>query len=224
MNEALKLISRVNLATPAMIVIDDYHHPDSAELNTFFELMSECEPSGLHIVLTARYTKFKRLEELKLKKRLQHIDSDTFALKPQEIADYFKACGITLNADQAQRLYKMTEGWISALYLFLLEYVSNGSFTNSESIYRLLEKTVYATLPEETKNLLLTVCVFDSFTLKQAESICGESDPERILSELTDSNLFVTYDGRSRMYYIHSIFKDFLREQFEQKDAAVKTV
>lgn len=223
MNEAVKLISRVKLSTPSVIVIDDYHHLDSAELNTFFELMSECEPSGLHIVVTARYTKFKRLEELKLKKRLQHIDSDTFTLKPQEIANYFKACGITLNADQAQRLYKMTEGWISALYLFLLEYVSNGSFTNSESIYRLLEKTVYATMPEETKNLLLTVSVFDSFTLKQAEYVWGGSTAERILSELTDSNLFIVYDGRIKKFYIHSIFKDFLREQFEHKDAAVKT-
>ncbi len=224
MNEAVKLISRVKLSTPAVIVIDDYHHLDSAELNTFFELMSECEPSGLHIVLTARYTKFKRLEELKLKKRLHHIDSDTFALKPQEIADYFKACGIPLSGEQAMHLYGMTDGWISALYLFLLEYVSQRSFTNFKSIYRLLENAVYATLPEETKNLLLSVCIFDGFTLKQAESICGESDPERILTELTDSNLFVTYDNRSRRYYIHSIFTDFLREQFEQKDAAAKTV
>lgn len=223
MNEALKLISRVNMSTPAVIVVDDYHHLDSIELNMFFELFSECEVSNLHIVLTARYTKFKRLEELKLKKRLHHIDSDTFALKPQEIADYFKACGIPLSGEQAQRLYEMTDGWISALYLLLLEYVSSGSFTNSESIYRLLEKTVYATMPEETKNLLLSVCVFDGFTLKQAESICGESDPERILTELTDSNLFVTHDNKSRMYYIHSIFTDFLREQFEQKDAAAKT-
>lgn len=223
MNEAVKLISRVKLSTPAVIVIDDYHHLDSIELNTFFELMSEGEPSGLHIVLTARYAKFKRLEELKLKKRMHHIDSDTFALKPQEIADYFKTCGIPLSGEQAMRLYGMTDGWISALYLFLLEYVSNGSFTNSESIYRLFEKAVFATMPEETKNLLLTVCIFDGFTLKQAESICGESDPERILTELTDSNLFVTYDRRSRMYYIHSIFTNFLREQFEQKDAPVKT-
>ena len=222
MNEAVKLISRVKLSTPSVLVIDDYHHLDSPELNTFFELMSEGEPSGLHIVLTGRYTKFKRLEELKLKKRLHHIDSDTFALKSQEIADYFKACGIHLSSEQAEELHRMTDGWISALYLFLIEYVSQRSFTKFNSIYRLLEKAVYVTLPEEMKNLLLTVCIFDGFTRKQAESICGESDPERILTELTDSNLFVTYDNRSSMYYIHSIFKDFLREQFEQKDASVK--
>jgi LuxR family transcriptional regulator, maltose regulon positive regulatory protein len=68
MNEALKLISRVTLSDPAVIVVDDYHNLDSAELNTYFELLSECGAFGLHIVLTARYTKFRRLEELKLKK------------------------------------------------------------------------------------------------------------------------------------------------------------
>jgi LuxR family maltose regulon positive regulatory protein len=223
MNEALKLISCVKLSTSAVIVVDDYHHLDSAELNTFFELLSEVAVPSLHIVLTARHTKFDRLEELKLKKRLQYITNEAFELKPPEIAEYFKACGIPLSGEQSLKLYGMTEGWISALYLFLLEYVFEGGFTNAESIYRLLEKAVYAPMPGETKGLLLSVCIFDGFTLGQAEYIWGGSSAEHILSGLTDSNCFVAYDSRSKMYYIHSIFTNFLREAFEKRDIAVKT-
>lgn len=223
MNEALRLLSRIRLFESAVIVIDDYHNMDSAELNTFLELLSECEVSGLHIVLTARYTKFKRLEELKLKKTLLHITNEDLVLHSPEIADYFKICGMPLSDEQTLHLYGMTEGWISALYLFLLEYVSGDDFTNSESIYRLLEKAVYTPMPEETKSLLLAVCIFDSFSLEQAEYVWGGSPAERILSGLTDSNLFVAFDSRSKNYYIHSIFKDFLREVFDKKDDAVKT-
>ncbi len=138
MNEALKLLSRIQLLTPAVIIIDDYHYLDCVELNTFFELLSECVAAGLHIVLTARHTKFDRLEELKLKKCLNHITNEAFTLQAPEIAEYFKTCGIPLSGEQSLKLYGMTEGWISALYLFLLEYISEGSFTNAESIYRLL--------------------------------------------------------------------------------------
>jgi len=221
-NEALKLISRIKLSEPSVIVIDDYHHLDNAELNTFFEFFSEAGAPGLHIILTARYTKFQRLDELKLKKSLNHITNEAFALHPPEIAEYFKACGIRLSGQQALSLYEMTEGWISALYLFLLEYVSEGSFSSSESIYRLLEKAVYVPMPEETKSLLLSVCIFDGFMLKQAEYVWDGGSAERILSELTDSNLFVAYDSKSKMYYVHSIFTDFLREAFDKKDAAAK--
>lgn len=223
MNEALKLLFRIKLSLPAVIVVDDYHNLDSTELNTFFELLSECEATGLHIVLNARYTKFKRLEELKLKKTLHHITNEALALHPPEIVNYFKICGMPLTSEQALSLYGMTEGWISALYLFLLEYVLRGGFTNSDSIYRLLEKAVYAPMPEETKSLLLAVCIFDSFALEQAEYVWGGSCAQSILSGLADSNLFVAYDNRSKVYYIHSIFTDFLREEFEKKAAAVKT-
>lgn len=223
MNEALKLLTRVKLPAPAIIVVDDYHNLDSAELNTFFELLAEYGRPDLHIVLNARYTKFKRLEELKLKKCLHHIVNDAFELHPPEISEYFKICGISLNGEQALSLYRLTEGWISALYLYLLEYVSEGGFTNSESIYRLLEKAVYAPMPGETKSLLLSVCVFDGFTREQAEYLWGGSSAENILSGLTDRNLFVVYDNRTKMYYVHSIFTDFLREEFDKKDAAIKT-
>lgn len=223
MNEAAKLLSRVKLPAPAVIVVDDYHRLNSTEMDTFFELLSERGTSDLHIVLTARYTKLNRLEELRLKKSLLHITNEAFELQPLEIAEYFKACGMPLSSEQAVCLYEMTEGWISALYLFLLEYISEGSFTKAESIYRLLEKAVYAPMAEETKSLLLSMSIFDGFTLHQAEYIWGGGTAEQILSELTDSNLFVTYDNRSKKYYVHSIFTDFLREAFEKKDAVVKT-
>ena len=217
MNEALKLLSHLKLSEPAVIVVDDYHNVDSAELNKFFELLSEREVSGLHIILTARHTKFRRLEELKLKKNLYHITNEAFELQPPEIVDYFNTCGIPLSGEQSLSLYGITEGWISALYLFLLEYVSGGGFTNSESIYRLLEKVINTPMPDETKSLLLAMCIFDNFTLKQAEYVWRESSALSTLSGLVESNLFVAYDGRSNIYYIHRIFLDFLREELDKR-------
>ena len=45
----------------------------------------------------------------------------------------------------------LTEGWISALYLLMLDYISEGCYSNVTDIYKLLDKTVFASLSDENQ-------------------------------------------------------------------------
>ncbi len=127
MQEALKLIEGIKLSNKTFLVIDDYHLVDSTGVNSFIEFLIGKKIHNLHVVLTARFVKFQRLEELNLKGYLYHITKETFEFMPKEIKAYYKTCGITISDREEQRLYSDTEGWISALYLLMLEYVANGS-------------------------------------------------------------------------------------------------
>lgn len=109
-----------------MIVIDDYHLVECAETNSFIEFLVMSEITDVHIVLTTRYTYFPRLEELMLKGYLYHIQQESFELMPMDIICYYKQCGISINANDAGELYSLTEGWISALYLLMLNFGSKG--------------------------------------------------------------------------------------------------
>lgn len=220
--EAIRLIEDIKLLDKTVLVIDDYHLADSSVVNSFIELLVEKEIDNLHIVLTARFTKFLRLEELVLKGYLHHITKETFELIPKEIMGYYKTCGITISESEAQQLYSDTEGWISALYLLMLEYVSQGSYSSVESIYKLLEKTVYITLSDVIKEFVITMCIFDSFTLKQADYMWGKGNTARFLDELIGNNYFVAYDSRLKTYNIHSIFIGFLQEVLEEKGVSHK--
>ncbi len=222
MQEALKLIEELELPVKTVLVIDDYHLIDSLVVNSFIELLVENEVENLHIVLTARYTKFQRLEELALKGYLLHITKEMLELRPEEIAGYYKACGINLKEIEADELYSVTEGWISALYLFMLELITEGNYTPAKNIYKILEKAVYSLLSEEIKEFMLTMCIFNSFTQEQAVHMWGQENTGEFLNEITNKNAFVKYDNRTNAYQMHNIFTGFLQEVLARKAASYK--
>ncbi|MEN6325192.1 MAG: LuxR C-terminal-related transcriptional regulator [Syntrophomonas sp.] len=220
--EALKLIEDIELPVKTVLVIDDYHLIDSPAVNSFIDLLVENEIDNLHIVLAARYTTFQKLAELELKGYLHHVGKETLKLMPQEITGYYQACGINLKSNEADRLYAVTEGWISALYLFMLEYIAEGSYTPAKSIYTLIEKAVFRPLSDEIKELVITMCIFESFTHEQAVHMWRKENTGRLLDEVTSKNAFVKYDDRLKTYHMHKIFTGFLLEELERKNARYK--
>ncbi|AET70827.1 ATP-dependent transcriptional regulator [Desulfosporosinus orientis DSM 765] len=215
--EALRLIEDLEMTVKTVLVIDDYHLIDNFLVNSFIEFLVESEVANLHVILTARYTELQGLDELKLKGYLYHITKQTFELMPKDIAGYYRLCGIRLKTFEAEELYSLTEGWISALYLLMLNYIEEGSFRTITNIYNLVEKAVYAPFAEEVKAFLLTLCLFDSFTLEQAIHMWQKENAGLILTEITNKNAFVKYDHKTKTYQMHNIFTNFLKDKLEGK-------
>lgn len=220
--EALRLIANAGLPAGTVLVIDDYHLAEAPEADRFVAFLAQRAIPGLHVVLITRFSWLQNLEELKLKGYLHHITKEYFELAPREIAEYYRACGVSLKAGEADKLYALTEGWISALYLFMLEFIAKGSYTPENNIYKLVEKSIYEPLSAEIKEFLLTMCIFDSFTLEQAVYMWGKENAGELLTEITGKNAFVNYDGRSKTYYAHNIFTGFLKDALAPKDARHK--
>lgn len=219
MREALRIIGEIEFPAETVLVIDDYHLIENPVVNRLMELLALDDITNLHIVLTTRYTGLQNREELALKGYLLRIMKEVFEFAPQEIVEYYKVCGINLKDFEADQLYSLTEGWISALYLFMLELIAEGGYTPEKSIHKLIERAVYAPLPEETKDFLLMMCIFDGFTLEQAAHLWGKANEGELLDEITNKNAFVKYDFRMKTYQIHNIFSSFLKEIFKKKNA-----
>ncbi len=118
------------------------------------------------------------MEELILKGYLLHVTKETFEFMPDDIVKYYKLCGINLNKTEADKLYSITEGWISALYLLMLNFKAEGSFMITNNIYKMVENAIYKPLSEDIKDFLLKMCIFDSFTKEQAVYIWGNENAE----------------------------------------------
>lgn len=216
-HEALNILEDIRLPAQTVLVIDDYQLIESSEVNSFIELLVRNEISNLHIVLTVRFTEFQNLDELVLKGYLHHITKETFELGPKDILNYYRLCGISLKDTEADQLYAFTEGWISALYLLVLNYIEEGNFSTVVNIYKLIEKAVYRPFTEEIKDFLITLCIFDSFTLEQASHMWQKENADKLLTEITNKNAFVKYDFRTKTYQIHNIFTNFLKDVLEKK-------
>ncbi|MGE4485806.1 MAG: LuxR C-terminal-related transcriptional regulator [Oscillospiraceae bacterium] len=220
MQEALKIIEEIQFPAETVLVIDDYHLISATDVSSFIWFLVVNEIDHFHIVLTARFVEHLKIEELSLKGYLYHIEKEIFELTPSEITEYFKLCGISLREDEADQLYAITEGWISALYLLMLSANETGSFADTNNIKKLVNGAIYDPFSEEIKDFLLSLCIFDSFTLKQAIHMWGDKRADLLLAEVIDHNAFVNFDANVKTYQIHSIFTSFLREQLENKDSA----
>lgn len=215
---ALQIIAKTELSARTVLVIDDYHLAETPEIDRFIEFLALKQITNLHIVLVARFIELQSREELALKGYLYNIAQETFELTPQEIAGYYKACGIGLKGCEAEELYIMTKGWISALYLLMLEFIATGGYAPGNNVYKLIEKSIYTPLSAEIKEFLLNLCIFDSFTLDQAAHMWEKENTGRLLTEITSKNAFVKYDVRTRAYYPHNIFTGFLKEVLTRKN------
>lgn len=219
LQEALKLIVDIELPEKTVLVIDDYHLLNGTDVGTFIEFLAVNEIDHLQIVLTTRFIELQSKEELFLKGYLHHITKETFELVPDEIIKYYKLCGIRIEAAEADKLYTITEGWISALYLLMLNYQETGDLIIAHNIYKLIENAIYKHFSEDIKEFLLSISIFDSFSETLAVHMWGNENAKEYLGTITGMNAFVNYDIRTRTYQIHNIFTNFLREIIEEKDS-----
>ncbi|MCQ4936384.1 LuxR C-terminal-related transcriptional regulator [Anaerotignum propionicum] len=208
----LGFIQKALPSEPIVLVLGDYHLADNPEVNDFMEYLLWNELPGLHIVLTARYTRLNNLDELVLKGYLQHIQKESLEFTPEEIKSYYRLCGVTLQEKEVKNLHTYTEGWISALYLLMLSYRDEGILTGSPNISRLIEKTVYTPFSQEIRDFLVHICFLDSFTIEQASHMWQKGNTKELLDAIVGRNAFISYDEKTEIYQVHRIFSEFLQE------------
>lgn len=216
--EVLRLFNHYKFTRNCFLVLDDYHLLENPDIDHFLATLIENEVINFQLVLITRYTLFEKLEELSLKGLLYHLTKEAFELNAQDIRKYYQTCQVIINDDQAQTLYATTEGWISALYLMLLSFIDDGNLEPTDSIYKLIGKTVYAPLSPQERDFITRMSVFDSFTARQAEFMWGSSDATSLIKTITRPNAFISYDSKTKTYQIHSLFRNFLIEVAENQN------
>ena len=217
--EVLDIIGKIIFQKDTVLVIDDYHITACQQTNDFIEFIIKNEIPHLNLILITRYIEMKAMKELQMKGYLLHIHKDVFEFSRDDIKKYYRLCGIILKEEDVQMLHDFTEGWISALYLIMLNYRESEKLDTSKDIGKLIDNAVYQCLPVEAKELLLSLCIFEVFNLEQAVFMSKNENAGKLLTDIISKNAFVKYDRVSKTYQIHNIFMNFLQEEVEEKNA-----
>lgn len=211
LHAALAILKKIHLIKKTVIVLDDFYLMSTKQAADLVEFLVINEIENLHILLISRYFKFLNIEELSLKGFLYHINQEALEFTKEEIIDYFRLCGVHLKDNEANQLFNITEGWISALYLMMLNFKEKGSLLTAVSIYKLVEQVVYEPLSADIKDFLVYMSIFPSFTLTQAIHMWGNRNAENMIVEVAHKNALVTYDVQTKSYRMHAILIDFLQ-------------
>jgi LuxR family maltose regulon positive regulatory protein len=218
-DEAVELIGNMSFPARLAVVIDDYHLLSTGNIDRFFERLAKARIPNLHIVLVTRSEFGDNTAELALKGYCQVIDKSRFELTQAETVEFCRLRGVRLTAEDAVFLHAYTEGWISAVYLCILGYLQDGRLERQASLSELIEKAVYRPYPAEVKEFLLSVCVFDRFSLAQAEHMWRKGDAEPLLRQLMAENAFIRFDRAGQTYCLHNIFANYLRQLFDRENS-----
>jgi LuxR family maltose regulon positive regulatory protein len=223
-NRLFDIIAEYTYAIKTVLVIDDYHFAHSPELDGLLEKMIRTQISGLHIVVLSRTEPEINIEELQLKGYCHILKNDLFELSEKEIKEYFKLFGQDISNDTSAEVYDISEGWITAVYLIIQRYREIGKLEPGSNINDLIETAIMSRYTPEEVRLLLSLCIFDSFTPQQAVFLTGDKMAAKTIQRLSYGNSLIRRDEQTETYRMHNIFSDYLRKILEERfgDSEIK--
>ena len=121
-----------------IVVLDDYHLAESAEVNDLVMLLLEHLPPAAHLVIITRVDPGLRLAKLRGQAELVEVRQSDLALTVEEIRAFLtEANGVALTKEVVQSLSLVTEGWVAGLQILTSSF--KGSADPSRLIRELVE-------------------------------------------------------------------------------------
>lgn len=198
---------RDSFSIPFFLIFDDYHECNSPFLNRLIEILTYEEIPNLYICIISRFYPDIPYEEMYMKGYCMLLGQRSFILTKNEIDEFFQINGQTLAEEELNVLYRYTDGWMSAVYLALLDYIKNGRLEHPRNIAHFLQTSFYDKLSDSFKNLFMKMSLFDHFTAKQAAYITKTDLNSAVLYEHFKNMGFIKVDSLSGVYEMHSLLK-----------------
>ena len=210
-----------------ILVLDDYHLAESAEVNDLAMLLLDHLPPSAHLVISTRVDPVLRLARLRGQAEMIEIRQSDLALTREEIGDFIKqASGVVLAKDEVRSLFRATEGWVAGLRILFSS--SAGVADLSHLIAELggrqrylrdyLAEEVIAHLDPAMLEFLERCSILERLSAELCRAVTGRSDSREILAAIERQNLFMTpLDESHRWFRLHHLFAEHLSARLAEE-------
>lgn len=227
----LTLVNEIaTLASPFLLVLDDYHLSATPTLDAALAFLLEHLPPQVHLVITTREDPNLPLARYRVRDQLTEVRADDLRFTADEAAAFLSSVmGLTLSTAEVAALEARTEGWIAALQLAALSMRGRAdiagfiqTFTgNNRYLVDYLIEEVLQRQPDPIRQFLYQTAILDRLNGALCAAVTGQADSKRVLELLERSNLFVIpLDDQRDWYRYHHLFAEVLRARLleEQPD------
>jgi len=216
------------VAHDVVLVLDDYHVIESAEVHESVAFLLEHLPQHVHLVIASRADPPLPLATLRAGGRLLEIRAADLRFTTDEAAAYLSdAMDLTLSPNDVDLLEARTEGWIAALQLaalslqgrddaagFIADFAGDDRFILDYLVGEVLDRQ-----SDEVRTFLLETSVLGRLTGPLCDAVTDRTGGGATLEHLDRSNLFlVPLDDRRTWYRYHHLFADVLRARLLSED------
>ena len=201
---------------PWNFFVDDCHLLGDSRLLRLPLTLAELPEGELHVILASRDAFLTRGEELRFGSRLHRIGASDLRLRPAELADYSRRCGLAFTQGELRELGEISEGWFSAVYLNLRSYEEHHRLlSGSHDIYEMMNVTLLDSLTEAEQTFLVRMSLADEFTEEQAAYLTELPDHAELLRRLSRCNAFVQLLPDGVTHRFHHMLKECARQRFD---------
>ena len=207
-----EVLQASNLKKTVVFVWNNYHLLGSEDCDKLLLALAKADLPNWHFVLLTQRPPDFTLDELVLKGECLYLQPKDFAFEVSDIIVYYRKNGIVLERRAAENLLAATEGWVSALYLYLRQYHNGQSPQTGEELLRLVQAVAYNSCSEAEKTLLTELSILnEDFSGRQAAYITENDAAPALLENLALRHGFISYELLRGQYHIHNAFKVYLQ-------------
>jgi LuxR family maltose regulon positive regulatory protein len=221
--------SFAGLGSEAVLILDDYHHIDTAPVHQAVAFLLDHLPSALHLVIATRADPPLPLSRLRGRSELLEVRARDLAFTPEEATAFLNGVmGLHLDEADIVALGARTEGWVVGLQMAALSLQGEEdarrfvhAFTGSHRyILDYLVEEVLARQNEAVQEFLLKTSLLDRMTESLCEAVLERGGAREMLALLEQANLFlVPLDEERRWFRYHLLFAELLRNRVHQLHA-----
>jgi LuxR family maltose regulon positive regulatory protein len=217
-----------------VLVLDDYHAIESAEVHRVTQFLLDRLPPRMHLVIATRVDPPLHLSRLRARGQLCELRARDLRFTSQEAADFLnQAMGLSLSTADVEALEERTEGWAVGLQMAALSLQGRRDvegfieqFTGSHRfVLDYLTDEVLSRQPGAVREFLLRTSILTRLSAPLCDALLGQDsgghDAQSILETLDAANLFlIPLDDTRTWYRYHHLFGTLLRHQFERQVGA----
>ena len=203
-----------------VIVFDDCHSIENPDVIRFVEEAIRVLPIGITLFLVSRTTPNIDIAGLVSGNKVFNISEDELRFTENELSQYFREQGISLQPDNLRKIMQDTEGWAFALNFIVRSYnkapgyegyLRNAMKTN---IFRFMETEIWNNISKRLQTFLVRLSLIDHLSVDLmallAEAETQTEREENLLALLEKQNAYVRRDNYINAYLIHPLFLEFL--------------
>jgi len=217
-----KLIGSLNCDAQTVLVLDDFHYLQKVLSRDVMSALLSYAGKKLHLVIITQTVRPFPLSYFE-QNDIHYIRTEDLRLSSADIRQYCRLCGISLSKDESQKIFEYTEGWITAVYLTVLQMRRDEGIAPGLSLLQLMETIVWENMSAQGKELFFHISLFPGVSIEQ---ICFllQTDPlpEGIFT-LLEETPFVRYEAETHHYVPHAVLREMLLRRLNAADAKTKS-
>jgi len=208
---------------PLVIVLEDVHHLLNPEVTEGLGFLLEHLPGGSRVVLTSRSDPLLPVSRWRGRSWFAELRQSDLAFTLPETTELFAALGEhRLTADEIERLWRHTEGWVAALRLAAAGLKDRADIPAAVDEFSgrtpmmadLLAEELLHRAPAELSEFLLRTSVADVLDAELCDALSGRSDSADVLRQMEADLKFVMATGPGRdTYRYHPLLAEMLRSE-----------